>query len=212
MDALHARLDALEHQVHTLHQQAHATDRRLRWWRRLACGLVVLGLIGWTLQASTAPSGQVLSLPDRLEALEGKLASVTFNAATHELVITGANLHLRNGMGSTETTNGLGNLIVGYNESRQEENVRTGSHNVVVGQRHNFSRFGGVVVGQDNAISGDFASVSGGRFNTASSLGAVVSGGSVNTASGIDATVSGGRNRTAEGAFDWVAGSLVEDE
>jgi hypothetical protein len=40
---------------------------------------------------------------------------------------------------------------------------------------------------------------------------AVVSGGVLNTASG-SAVVSGGRNRTAEGEFDWVAGSLFEDE
>jgi cell division protein FtsB len=30
MENLHARLRALERQVHTLHQQAHAVDRRLR--------------------------------------------------------------------------------------------------------------------------------------------------------------------------------------
>lgn len=30
--------------------------------------------------------------------------------------------------------------------------------------------------------------------------------------SGAFASVSGGRNRMAEGDFDWVAGSLVEDE
>ena len=40
--------------------------------------------------------------------------------------------------------------------------IRTGSHNVVVGQSHNFSRFGGLVVGRFNTISGEFASVSGG--------------------------------------------------
>jgi hypothetical protein len=193
MDELHARLDALEHQVHTLHQQAHTVDRRLRWWRRLACGLVVLGLIGWTLQASTAPSGQLLSLPERLGALERKLASVTFNAATHELVITGANLRLLNGLGSTDTTNGLGNLIVGYNEPREgEENIRTGSHNVVVGKQHQFSSVGGLVVGLQNEIHGAFASVSGGVRNTAA---------------GEHASISGGRDVRQEVKEGWAAGS-----
>jgi hypothetical protein len=94
--------------------------------------------------------------------------------------------------------NGLGNLIVGYNEVRFEcspdpcINTRTGSHNVVVGQFHNFSRVGGLVVGLLNEISGDFASVSGGQFNTASGGTAVVSGGCCNTASGSNASVSGG--------------------
>jgi hypothetical protein len=83
---------------------------------------------------------------------------------------------------------------VGYNESRPEggENIRIGSHNVVVGQFHNFSRFGGLVVGYGSTISGDFAAVSGGSFNTASRFGAAVSGGAGNTASGDGATISGG--------------------
>ena len=203
MHELHARLDALEHQVHTLHQQAHAVDRRLRWWRRLACGLGVLGFIGWTLQAVTAGEGKFgegksLSLPDHFAALERKLAPLTFDAATNEVVITGANLRLLNGMGATDTTNGLGNLIVGYNEPREgEENIRTGSHNVVVGKQHQFSSVGGLVVGLQNEIHGAFASVSGGVRNTAA---------------GHFSSVSGGQNRTAAGEFDWVAGSLFEDE
>jgi hypothetical protein len=34
----------------------------------------------------------------------------------------------------------------------------------------------------------------------------------LNTASGDFSSVSGGLSRTAEGEFDWVAGSLFEDE
>jgi hypothetical protein len=194
MDQLHARLDALEHQVQTLHQQAHAVDRRLRWWRRLACGLGVLGLIGWVLQAGPAADAQLLSLPDRLAALEGKLAKLTFDAATNEVVITGANLRLLNGLGFTDTTNGMGNLIVGYNEPREGgENRRTGSHNVVVGKQHNFSSFGGVVVGLQNEMSGAFAAVSGGMLNTAA---------------GEHASISGGRAVRQEAKEGWAAGSM----
>jgi hypothetical protein len=98
-----------------------------------------------------------------------------FSREGNEVFITGANLHLVNGLGRTDCLdeqrepildcfpNGLGNLIVGYNEPREfEEDVRTGSHNVVVGRGHNFSRFGGLVIGDQNTISGDFAAVSGG--------------------------------------------------
>jgi hypothetical protein len=198
MDPLHARLEALEAQVHTLHQHVHAVDQRLRWWRRLAYGLGVLGCLGWTLQAVTAGDGQSLSLPDRFAAIERKLTPLTFDAATNELVITGANLRLVNGVGSTETTNGLGNLLVGYPEPRDRgETQQTGSHNVVVGTQHQFSSFGGLVVGRQNEIRGAFASVSGGVRNTAA---------------GQFSAVSGGQNRTALGEFDWVAGSLIEDE
>lgn len=194
MDALHARLDALERQVHTLHQQAHAIDRRLRWWRRLACGLGVLGLIGWTLQAVTAGDGKALSFPERFAALERKLTTLTFDAATNEVVITGANLRLLNGLGSTDTTNGLGNLIVGYHEPRDSgEDRQTGSHNVVVGKQHQFSSFGGLVVGLQNEIHGAFASVSGGVRNTAA---------------GEHAAISGGRDVRQEAKEGWAAGSM----
>jgi hypothetical protein len=80
-------------------------------------------------------------------------------------------------MGATDTTNGLGNLIVGYNEPREgEENIRTGSHHVVVGKQHQFSSVGGLVVGLQNEIRGAFASVSGGVHNTAAGEHASIGG------------------------------------
>jgi hypothetical protein len=198
MDHFHARLEALEFRVHALDQQAHAVDRRLRWWRRLAYGLGALGVLGWTLQAVTAGDAPMLPIADRLAALERKLTALTFDAAMSEIRITGANLRLVNGLGSTETTNGTGNLLVGYPEPPDREEARqTGSHNVVVGTQHQFSSYGGLVVGRQNEIRGAFASVSGGARNTAA---------------GQFSAVSGGHNRTAAGEFNWVAGSLLEDE
>src|SRR5262249_20594250 len=146
---------------------------------------MVLGLLSGVLPSGTTVDAQQGGLPARVAALEDKLVAVTFNAANQELMLTGANLRIVNGLGSTETTNGLGNLIVGYNEPRGgSDDGRTGSHNVVVGKEHNFTSFGGLVVGETNEISGPFASVSGGRRNTASVLAASVSGGIGNTASG----------------------------
>src|SRR5262249_16437053 len=132
---------------------------------------------------------------------------------------------------------GSGNLIVGYNELRFSDNVRTGSHNVVMGIRNNFSSFGGLVVGDFNEISGEcwwgrggtsntargeLASVSGGFANTASGLASwvsgfvntasggasSVSGGQFNTASGDLASVSGGQQNTASGDFATVSGGV----
>jgi hypothetical protein len=94
-------------------------SNRLCWWRRLACGLGVPGLIGWVLRAGSAADAQLLSLPDRLAALEGKLARFTLDAATSEVVSTGANLRLLNGLGFTDTVNSMGNLIMRYNEPRK---------------------------------------------------------------------------------------------
>jgi hypothetical protein len=254
MDPLRDRVDALTQQLHTLQQQTHAlqqhthtVNRRLRWWRGLACGLVGLAVLAWMLpaviaQEDAADKGQ-RGLAQRVAALEQLLKHVSREG--HDLFITGANLHLVNGLGQTacgseeesipDCPNGLGNLIVGYNESRVGSgfcefdpsdpvciDIRTGSHNVVIGREHNFSRFGGLVVGLFNTISGDFAVVSGGQENTASGsrsvvsggagntasndLAAVSSGGQRNTASGISATVSGGQSNTASGFAATVSG------
>jgi hypothetical protein len=196
MDQLQTRLEALEQQMHTV-------TRRLRWWRGVAGGLLVLAVLTWALPEGTA---QEQGLPQRVAALEELLKH--FSRKGNEVFITGANLHIRNGLGSTDCfdeqvneipdcPNALGNLIVGYNEPFVlGENIRTGSHNVVVGEGHSFSRLGGMVVGRFNTISGDLAAVIG-EFNTASGPGATVIGGTSNTASGGNSVVSGGISNTA---------------
>jgi hypothetical protein len=228
MDHLHARLERLE-------QRTHTVERQLRWWRGLTCALVVLSLLSLALSSGKAADAQSGTLTDRLAAWREEVAtlrdtlvpitthikSATDAQGVPEVVITGANLRIVNGLGSTDCTdndgnpipdcpNGLGNLIVGYNEVRvgeEVENIRTGSHNVVVGRRQNFSRFGGLVVGDLNTISGDFASVSGGTENVASNSFAAVSGGNGNTASGdFAASVSGGAGNLASGRGSSVCG------
>jgi hypothetical protein len=225
MDQLQTRLDALEQHVQTLNRQTHTVARQLRWWRGLACGAVALAVLTWALPAVIAQEEDAKKgrkgLAQRVAALEELLKH--FSREKNEIFITGANLHIVNGLGSTDCgelegepipdcPNGLGNLIVGYNESRVpitgEEDIRTGSHNVVVGQQHNFSRFGGLVVGNFNTISGDFAVVSGGGNNTASGFRAAVSGGESNTASGGLSSVSGGRGNTASEEVDVVSGGI----
>jgi hypothetical protein len=158
---------AFEDQTHVLQAQMRTVERRLRWWRGLACGVGLLGLVSLPLPSGTAQSPAEPPLAQRVAALEQKLQSVT--VGEDELVMTGVNLRIVNRLGTTSTVNGLGNLIVGYNEERvfdnsgnRATNTRTGSHNVVVGTEHNFSRFGGIVVGTFNEISGDYSSVSGG--------------------------------------------------
>ena len=101
--------------------------------------------------------------------------------------------------------NGLGNLIVGYNEDFRG-NDRTGSHNLVVGRDHAYTSLGGVVAGRRNTISGQFAAVTGGGSNTASGHAASVSGGASNTASSSAASVSGGLGNEASGLQSSVSG------
>ena len=90
---------------------------------------------------------------------------------------SGVNVQVVNGTGSTGGDgNGLGNLVVGYQELRtadeddetDDTNDRSGSHNLVVGLANNYSIFAGQVVGGRNTISGLYSTVSGGENNTAS--------------------------------------------
>jgi hypothetical protein len=207
MDHLGEHLEALEHQVHTI-------QRRLRLWRSLTCGVLGLYLLSflqpWGLDAQGQDGSSRGSLWQRVSAIERTLthvSSVTGEGGRPEVVITGANLRIVNGLRGTATANGVGNLLLGYNEPRHDgDNERTGSHNMVVGLGHNFSSFGGLVVGHNNAIRGPFASVSGGFDNTASGESASVNGGIFNRASGPSASVSGGFDNTASGNAASVSG------
>ena len=148
---------------------------------------------------------------------------------------TGVNLQLVDGLGATNgnpadpfsvdpsrtATNGLGNLVVGYAEPAILGGSRQGSHNLVVGTRHVWSSFGGLLAGDNSTVSGPYRAVSGGVGNSstfyASSCGggilniaeneaATVSAGSYNIATGMRSTVSGGAYNIASGAYATVSG------
>jgi hypothetical protein len=134
----------------------------------------------------------ITDLQNRIAALEAKLAKVTTDG--NNIYITGANLHVRNASGSTYgSVDSLGNIIIGYNETRGgAADNRSGSHNLVLGMRNNYSSFGGIVLGHFNSISADHASITGGESNTASARFATITGGTANTASHLGSTVIGG--------------------
>ena len=221
--------------------------------RTLAVAL--LFLIPFSLYASArSNSGGLAERVAELEAQVEELSAILefVYVETEEIrgvtgphwIIEGANVHVRNGSGRTsdgcnsrdpyfpncESLTGLGNLIIGYNEQAghgapRPREVRTGSHNLVVGDHHTYSSFGGFVAGKRNAVtadsasvcggvngeaSGSFSSVSGGSLNVASGLSASVSGGARNVASSLAASVSGGQDREAPDDFSWAAGNLFE--
>ncbi len=125
-----------------------------------------------------------------------------FSRSGNEIFITGANLHIVNGTGfEYQQLNSLGNLILGYNDLRASGNVRTGSHNLILGFQNNYSGAGAVVTGGVNSSAGLFASVLGGTGNTSSGLYAVVVGGYNNTTSGNWSTILGGRDKVASGTL-----------
>ena len=130
------------------------------------------------------------------------------------------NLQIVNGMGKTDSTNGCGNLIVGYNEtSLGSPGFRTGSHNIIVGRYHahasyaclltgekNFATANApsscVVGGSESHVEADRSVVVGGRENNANSAGCVIVGGEDNGANSAtySVVVGGAQNRTAAAA------------
>ena len=105
---------------------------------------------------------------------------------------------MRNGAGATSTLNGTGNLIIGYDEQDEGDRFRVrGSHNLVIGPQHEYSSWGGLIAGMNNAIAAPGASVLGGEENTASERNATVAGGHRNLADGFYASVTGGEDNAA---------------
>lgn len=117
---------------------------------------------------------------------------------TH-VYVTGANLYIQSGDGSTSgAVNGLGNLIVGYDED-DGGNDKSGSHNLILGANHDYTSYGGIVTGQSNASLGTYASVIGGTLSSAEASYTVVVGGYGATASGSYSSTFGGWEPSASG-------------
>jgi hypothetical protein len=188
-----------------------------------------IGITQEQANAITTNTSGVSSNLTKITDLETKTEDMTIvtDNGYKTVRFSNVNVQIVSGSGTTNgAINGRGNLIVGYNEARTTGSDKTGSHNLVVGLMHNYSSYGGSVFGRNNIISGDYSSVSGGSRNTASggyssvsggynnmasALYSSVSGGSNNTASGETSSVSGGNTREASGAYDWRAGSLLEN-
>jgi hypothetical protein len=153
-------------------------------------------------------AAQVESLETRVAALEYKLQHVT--ASTDAITVTGANLWVVNGTGGTDAvTNGLGNVIIGYNETGPDplwHSERSGSHMLVVGKQLNYTGCGGVVAGVMNVTSAAFASVIGGSENKAYGTLSAVFGGWGNEAYGEMDVASGGVSNMAYGGSSVAVG------
>ena len=208
--------------------------------------VLIAGIASLSFQASHAQTNEELQariseLEERLLAMEELVANNTVlrldgylslddsDPARPTALFAGTNVQVVNGVGSTGTINGLGNVIVGYDETVYSSrravcsmgsafsvgsiltradcvgqgfvwsvSHKSGSHNLVVGSGHNYSQYGGLVVGTYNTINGPYATVTGGGYNTASGNRSSVSGGQNNAARGHDSSVTGGHYNVAQ--------------
>ncbi len=128
------------------------------------------------------------------------------SATATDTYFDGCNVHVRSGKGTTDAAvNGLGNLIVGYDEDLGGD-TKTGSHNLILGVGQTYTSYGGLVAGWNNEISGTYASVSGGSVGTASGLYSSVSGGLGDVASGTASAALGGEGSIATNNYSLALG------
>ena len=154
-----------------------------------------------SLEAENAAQAELISaLQSSSGGIEGLDNYLSVDEDNNTVLITGANLQVVSGAGGTgATVNGTGNIIIGYDEDNQVGNAdKSGSHNLVVGYGHTYSSFGGIVVGNNNRITGEYSSVSGGTYNTASGIASSVSGGESNNAFESFSSVLGGQGHIAD--------------
>jgi hypothetical protein len=173
-----------------------------------ACFQAVRAAVNDNNSRITTLESELADAVDRIYDLETKLAYMAVETYTinglsgPHVIFTGANVHIRSGSGTTNDSGslrGLGNLIVGYDQQPADyPHGRDGSHNLVVGDNHEFPSYGGFVAGFNNNVIGACTSVSGGEGNTAEGGYANVSGGMWNSAKGKASIICGGlHNRTA---------------
>lgn len=160
-----------------------------------------------------------------IAVLQAKLASVSIVTANGQPTVrfTGVNVQVVNGLDSTGTANGTGNLIVGYDEADTSNTNRCtiGTDPITwapVTDSVSCSAAGGTMTtagfksGSHYIISGSennysrWGGVVAGFQNTSNFDFANVTGGTNNTASGLYASVSGGRRNTAVRTAASVAG------
>ena len=192
-----------------------------------ALSLAALAAAAVALQ-SQEKLGQVSTLgPDQREIL--RHMSIVYlddgqGGQAKTIRVEGVNVQVVNGLGATNgyppdpnatdpalvQVNGLGNLIVGYNElGNFNGDDRRGSHNIVGGRMSSYPSFGGILGGESNTVSGQLCSAIGGYAGIAGKFRSVIVGGSDNMALGTSSVVVGGANNDALAEQSLVVGGFA---
>lgn len=199
------------------------------------------GSIDWQELAASLQN-RIIDLESRLAALEsnsvleldGHLNLDDSDPQRPSAVFSGLNVQVVNGTGNSDQFNGVGNLLLGYDEAYpagpdyaicsdgsylDEEtcvangNVwsdihKSGSHNLVVGKYHRYSQANGIIAGRFNAVNTSSSSVIGGSGNVASGWVSVIVGGKENTALGEGSAIGGGYDNLADASYSSVVGGI----
>ena len=136
--------------------------------------------------------------------LDGYL-SLDNNGTIKTALFSGVNVQVVNGAGTTDTTNGLGNLIVGYNATPAGllDGMRDGSHNIIIGDGHEYREHS--ELGTTNIVAtpatlniasaGDIDLIAGSDINLDAGRNANLNVGTdVNLNAGMNANINAGSN------------------
>jgi hypothetical protein len=180
-----------------------------------------------TVQSLQAQIAQLTQLQTQVAQLQAQVAalqqspvqaiapyvSIDFNIENGvvgpNITFHGANIHVVNGSGSTNATNGLGNLIIRYDEAPTTlAGARGGSHNLVMGTGNKFTTWApsGIVNGDGNMINGQECVILTGNNNRVtgnltagnSAYGVIVTGYNQQIFDGQGAAIVGGTNNDVE--------------
>ncbi len=120
----------------------------------------------------------------------------------NEIYFRNVNIRVLNGTGKTDSVNGTGNIIIGYNENGSVK----GSHSLVVGKLNKCEGTGNIVSGLNNTARTSYGAVIGGEANRAAGSFATIIGGKGNYSAGKFSTVAGGEGNSAKGDFSIISG------
>lgn len=141
------------------------------------------------------------------DLLTSRLGCVLRFSGPRDLVVDGCNLHVQNGVGQTGTINSYGNLIIGYNKN--EVSTRTGSHNLILGDLHEYTSTGGIVSGTENTLSAPGATILSSGQSHANFVSATIIGADRGIADGNVILIGGQRNYGSAAAhFSAVVGGV----
>jgi hypothetical protein len=173
-----------------------------------------------TAQLAAIETNSLLDLGPYVRVDQSELNGV---AGPH-VIFDGVNVHVVSGSGETNgTPNGLGNLIVGYNEAPDVllEGDRGGSHNLIMGREHKFlsndsilhgwgseARAHAVAIfaGDGTVSSSSYSAAIGGRNNIIDAGHGVTIGGFENRVSASYGVAVGGQNNVVTGMQATVTG------
>jgi uncharacterized phage infection (PIP) family protein YhgE len=139
---------SIQQRVSTLEEQLDALKDRLR--QAADDAKAAIKQLKQLTAVVDSQSGLIGQLTSQNQALQAKLGCMSKTG--DDVYFTACNVHVISGSGATDgAVNGLGNLIVGYNEDAatlgaEGPSARGGSHNLVVGPGHtymDFPRFSG---------------------------------------------------------------------